>query len=68
MAHTAVIILLQDSDLVSPHRTQRPDNGDLVRMGSVNGGVRMMGGGFGGCIGIKETFYICQATEGASEC
>jgi len=56
------------------------------------GGVRMTGGGFGGCIvalvpdalvedvrqavaeqyeictGIKETFYVCQATEGASEC
>jgi len=56
------------------------------------GGVRMTGGGFGGCIvalvpealveevrqtveeeyeictGIKETFYVCQATQGASEC
>lgn len=56
------------------------------------GGVRMTGGGFGGCIvalmpsdlvdevrktvaheyhaktGIKETFYVCQASEGASVC
>ncbi|CAM3503640.1 galactokinase [Rouxiella silvae] len=56
------------------------------------GGVRMTGGGFGGCIvalipselveqvrktvaheyhaktGIKETFYVCQASEGASIC
>lgn len=56
------------------------------------GGVRMTGGGFGGCIvalvpevlvdeirqtveeeyeictGIKETFYLCNATQGASEC
>ena len=56
------------------------------------GGVRMTGGGFGGCIvalmpldlvdevkaaveaqyeaqsGIKETFYVCKASEGAGEC
>lgn len=56
------------------------------------GGVRMTGGGFGGCVvalvpealvdevrqavaeeyevctGIKETFYVCQATEGARTC
>ena len=56
------------------------------------GGVRMTGGGFGGCIvalmplelvdevraaveaqyqaqsGIKETFYVCKAFEGAGEC
>lgn len=56
------------------------------------GGVRMTGGGFGGCIvalmpsdlvekvrktvaheyhaktGIKETFYVCHASEGASIC
>ncbi|MCC3717372.1 galactokinase [Rouxiella badensis] len=56
------------------------------------GGVRMTGGGFGGCIvalipselvekvrktveheyhaktGIKETFYVCHASEGASVC
>ncbi len=56
------------------------------------GGVRMTGGGFGGCIvalipsdlvekvrkavahqyhaqtGYKETFYVCQASEGASIC
>lgn len=56
------------------------------------GGVRMTGGGFGGCIvalmpnelvdavrktvaqqyhaktGFKETFYVCQASEGASVC
>lgn len=56
------------------------------------GGVRMTGGGFGGCVvalvpevlvddvrkavaeeyeictGIKETFYVCQATKGASVC
>jgi len=57
-----------------------------------HGGVRMTGGGFGGCIvalmpldrvdqvkaavaeqyeaqtGIKETFYICKASEGAGQC
>lgn len=57
-----------------------------------NGGVRMTGGGFGGCIvalipeelvpvvqdavakqyeaktGIKETFYICKASQGAGQC
>ncbi len=56
------------------------------------GGVRMTGGGFGGCIvalmpealvpavkeavanqyeaktGIKETFYVCKASEGAGQC
>ena len=56
------------------------------------GGVRMTGGGFGGCVvalmpldlvdsvkaavaqqyeaqsGIKETFYVCKASEGASQC
>ena len=56
------------------------------------GGVRMTGGGFGGCVvalvpealveqvrtavseeyeictGIKETFYVCQATQGAGQC
>ncbi len=56
------------------------------------GGVRMTGGGFGGCVvalmpldlvdqvkaavekqyeaktGIKETFYVCKATEGAGQC
>lgn len=56
------------------------------------GGVRMTGGGFGGCVvalvpeemvpvvkqavaeqyeartGIKETFYVCKASEGASLC
>ncbi|SQK74023.1 Galactokinase [Tatumella ptyseos] len=56
------------------------------------GGVRMTGGGFGGCVvalipghkveevrnvvagqyeartGIKETFYVCHASEGAGEC
>ncbi|AXF75288.1 galactokinase [Erwinia tracheiphila] len=56
------------------------------------GGVRMTGGGFGGCIvalmplelveqvraavaeqyetrcGIKETFYVCQASAGAGQC
>lgn len=56
------------------------------------GGVRMTGGGFGGCVvalipeqlvpevrqavadqyqaktGIKETFYVCRASAGASEC
>jgi galactokinase len=57
------------------------------------GGVRMTGGGFGGCIvalmpqalvepvreavareyplqthGLKETFYVCKASEGASRC
>ncbi|MCU5774229.1 galactokinase [Erwiniaceae bacterium BAC15a-03b] len=56
------------------------------------GGVRMTGGGFGGCIvalmpfdlvdsvkaavaeqyeaksGIKETFYVCKASEGAGPC
>ena len=56
------------------------------------GGVRMTGGGFGGCVvalvpedlvadvrqavseeykictGIKETFYVCQATQGAGLC
>ncbi|MBJ3814472.1 galactokinase [Shimwellia pseudoproteus] len=56
------------------------------------GGVRMTGGGFGGCIvalvpeekvdsvrqavaeqyhaktGIKETFYVCTASEGAGQC
>lgn len=57
-----------------------------------HGGVRMTGGGFGGCIvalmpqdrveqvkaavaeqyeaqtGIKETFYVCKASEGAGPC
>ncbi|MEM6159968.1 galactokinase [Erwinia sp. P6884] len=57
-----------------------------------SGGVRMTGGGFGGCIvalmpldrvesvraavaeqyeaksGIKETFYVCKASEGAGQC
>ena len=57
-----------------------------------HGGVRMTGGGFGGCIvalmpldrvdqvkaavaeqyeaqtGIKETFYVCKASEGAGQC
>lgn len=57
-----------------------------------NGGVRMTGGGFGGCIvalmptglvdtvrqavadqyqaktGLKETFYVCHASEGTSLC
>lgn len=56
------------------------------------GGVRMTGGGFGGCIvalvpedkvesvreavaaqyeaktGIKETFYVCKASQGAGQC
>ncbi|HAB73179.1 MULTISPECIES: galactokinase [Pantoea] len=56
------------------------------------GGVRMTGGGFGGCVvalmpfdlvdrvkaavaeqyeaktGIKETFYVCTASEGAGQC
>ncbi|WP_165462932.1 galactokinase [Atlantibacter sp.] len=56
------------------------------------GGVRMTGGGFGGCVvalmpeslvpavkdavakqyeaktGIKETFYVCKASEGAGQC
>lgn len=56
------------------------------------GGVRMTGGGFGGCIvalvpealvpvvqqaveqqyeaktGIKETFYVCNASQGAGQC
>ena len=56
------------------------------------GGVRMTGGGFGGCIvalmpldlvepvkaavasqyeaktGLKETFYVCKASEGAGQC
>ena len=56
------------------------------------GGVRMTGGGFGGCIvalvpeelvpavqdavakqyeaqtGIKETFYVCKASQGAGRC
>jgi galactokinase len=56
------------------------------------GGVRMTGGGFGGCVvalmpldlvdsvkaavaeqyepqsGIKETFYVCKASEGAGPC
>ncbi|MFU9136178.1 galactokinase [Erwinia tasmaniensis] len=56
------------------------------------GGVRMTGGGFGGCVvalvpldlvdavqaavaeqyeaksGIKETFYVCKASAGASQC
>lgn len=59
---------------------------------SDKGGVRMTGGGFGGCIvalipedqvpavekavaeqyeaktGIKETFYVCKASEGAGQC
>ncbi|MEJ4043198.1 galactokinase [Erwinia sp. SLM-02] len=57
-----------------------------------SGGVRMTGGGFGGCVvalmpqdrvasvkaavaeqyeaqsGIKETFYVCKASEGAGPC
>ncbi|MFG1174975.1 galactokinase [Erwiniaceae bacterium CAU 1747] len=57
-----------------------------------NGGVRMTGGGFGGCVvalmpqdrvesvkaavaehyqaqsGLKETFYVCKASEGAGPC
>ena len=57
-----------------------------------NGGVRMTGGGFGGCVvalvpdalvetvrdavsaqyeaktGIKETFYVCKASQGAGQC
>jgi len=57
-----------------------------------NGGVRMTGGGFGGCVvalipqdqvdhvqaaiaaqyeaktGIKETFYVCKASQGAGLC
>jgi len=57
-----------------------------------HGGVRMTGGGFGGCVvalipdtlveevrravreeyeictGIKETFYVCTASQGAGEC
>jgi galactokinase len=57
-----------------------------------NGGVRMTGGGFGGCIvalipeslvddvrsavareypeqtGLKETFYVCTASQGAGVC
>lgn len=56
------------------------------------GGVRMTGGGFGGCVvalvpeelvpvvqqaveqqyeaktGIKETFYVCNASQGAGQC
>ena len=56
------------------------------------GGVRMTGGGFGGCVvalmpselvddvkatvareyqaktGLKETFYVCKASEGAGQC
>lgn len=56
------------------------------------GGVRMTGGGFGGCVvapgagragprhsdavakqyeaktGIKETFYVCKASQGAGQC
>ncbi len=59
---------------------------------SERGGVRMTGGGFGGCVvalmpfdlvdrvkavvakqyetktGIKETFYVCTASEGAGQC